>query len=149
MQPMTGQQRRQVFRLCRELGWDDAMRRDMIREWTGKPSLAADAPLPVTEAEARIVLQNLATAVAQVRRERRRRGMRQRRIWRRAELTPEHLHRIGALRRHVFGENAASFAGWLQKCYDTDDPARLTARQASAAIVGLERMKEQGWKPGE
>lgn len=147
MTPMTPHQRRQIFVLCSELGWSDDMRRDMMREWVGKPSLASDAEQPIAEGEARLILANLGRAVAQARRERRRKGLRQRRIWRKSVLTPEQLRAIGALRRAVFRGDLSSFHGWFQRRYGVEDPAQLTPKQASACIVGLERMREEGWHP--
>jgi len=147
MIPMTTHQRRRIFSLCRELGWDDDMRRDTIREWIGKPSLASDAENPITEGEARRILWNLTRAVNELRRERRRKGLRQRRTWNKPRLTPEQLRKIAVMKRLVFGGDDLSFRGWLRKRYGTEDPEGLTVEQASAAIVGLERMDEVGWHP--
>lgn len=147
MPTITDHQRRQIFSLCRELGWNDEMRHDMVREWTGKLSLADDAANPVTEGEARRILWNLSKAVAQVRRERRGKGLRQRRTWNKPRLTPEQLRKLGILKRLVFGTYDAGFRTWLRKRYGTEEPGRLTVEQATAAIVGLEKMQADGWRP--
>jgi len=144
---MNDHQRNQIFTLCRELGWTDQMRHEMMREWIGKTSLAADAADPVTEEEARRLFDRLGDAVMRVRRERRLARRRQRRVWREPRPTPEQVYRIGVLVRAVFGGDRESFRGWLRKRYDVERPELLTPRQAIGCIVGLQRMKEQGWRP--
>jgi hypothetical protein len=123
------------------------MRHDMIGVWTGKPSLAGDAANPMTEGEARRILWRLAKVVAQVRRERRQKGLGQRRTWNKPHLTPEQLRKLSLLKRLVFEADELSFRGWLRKRYGVEQPGRLTVEQASAAIIGLEKMKEEGWHP--
>jgi hypothetical protein len=147
MYPMTEYQRRRIFGLIRELGWSEEIRRDMLTDWVGKPSLAADADEPITETEARRVLDELRNQVMHARYERRLKGQRQRRVWNPARLTPEQLFRIEHLRWEVYGHDVPAFRDWLRKRYDVERSDQLSEKQAIGCIVGLEKMKEVGWKP--
>ena len=149
MVPMTEYQRRRIFALVHELGWADDMRRDVLRDLVGKQSLAADAEDPITEFEGRRIVSELRKQVMHQRYERRLKGQRGRRLWDPARLTPEQLYRIEHLRWEVFGHDVPGFREWLNKRYDFERPDLLTTKQAVACIIGLEKMKESGWKPRE
>ncbi len=139
-------QRRRIFALCRELGWDDDMRRDMMTQWVGKPSLSATAEKPVTYAEARSILGNLSNAVGKQARGRAAQKKRRRRHWPKDQPTPEQLREIDRLQKLLFPDQPAKFRAWLKRQFQLESTEWLSPKQATACILALRQMQKQGWQ---
>lgn len=143
---MTPGQRRSIFMLCRELGWSDDFRHEMLVEWIGKPSLAADAERPVTHAEAAEILRRLAASIRSEKARRSAAHRRRRRHWPDDRITPEQQHAIEQLAGDVFGD-LAKFRAWLRRQWHVEAVDWLSPKQGTACIVALKKMLENGWRP--
>jgi len=144
---ITDHQRRIVFGLCRELGWDDDMRHAMLDQWVGKSSLAANAEHPISQTEAATILRYLHTAVRQVQSGRAAAKRRRRRIWPGTSPTPEQLHAIAKLRAEVFGANDTAWRGRLQTLKLPVSEQWFTPAHAARCITDLSRLHRAGWHP--
>lgn len=144
---MTDAQRKAIFALCRELGWNDTFRREMLERWVGKSSLAAGAESPLSSREAAEVLSLLDKAMREVRRGRREQHRRQRRVHPAGQVTPEQLHRIDELAGAIFGADRRAFLGWLRSKQGVERPEWLSAAKAVRTVHALEQLARSGWHP--
>jgi len=144
---LTPGQRRRIFTLCRELGWDDDFRHEMLERWTGKTSLSTTAKNPISRIEAIQVIAELNTAVRRAQAGRAAQKKRIRRTYPPHTVTPEQLHKIDTLREIVFGDHHAAFRSWLHSRWSVEAPDWMTPKQAVGVILALEQMRESGWRP--
>lgn len=147
MTPMSDPQRRRIFALVRELGWDEDTRRAMLTRWIGKPSLAADAPKPIAAFEAAQVIRQLNSEIRRQHTARAAQKKRRRRNHPTGVPTPEQLHRLNELRRAVFTDADAKFRAFCTRIVKTEDPRWMSARQVVTLTLALERMRDSGWRP--
>jgi len=146
---MTPHQRKIAFALCHELGWDDDMRHGMVARWTGgKSSLAANAPDPLTPAEASLVISNLRASVASVRRGRARAKKRQDRLWPSNKPTRQQLHAIARLRAAVFGDDDMAFRGRMHTLNLPEVEMWFSPADAKKCLFDLHRLRKAAWHPG-
>ena len=147
MNLLTPAQRKRIFGLVRELGWDDDMRHDMFQRWIGKPSLSADADRPVAAFEANQLITQLNAAVKSAHRQRAASKKRRRRHWPDAQATPEQIHAVRTLSDDVFAGQTTKFRAWLRSRFKVDAIDWLPPKSATACIVALKQMKADGWHP--
>jgi hypothetical protein len=108
---ITPSQRKRMFALVGELGWDDDMRRDMTHRWVGKRSWSLDADPPMTSAEAADVITHLARALGRQHHARDQQALDRARQWPLADDAQGRY--IDTLVAHVFHQGIDGFRAWL------------------------------------
>jgi len=147
MTPIAPAQRKCIFALVRELGWDDDMRHDMFQRWISKPSISATAERPVTSFEAAQIIHQLDLAVKSAHRQRAFQKKRRRRHWPENQATPEQVNAIRALSADVFANQTTKFRAWLRSRFKVDAIDWLSPKSATACILALKQMRSSGWRP--
>lgn len=148
-------QRKRIFGLVREIGWDDEMRRQMFTEWIGKPSISAQADNPVTRAEAITLLVHLRSAVETLRADRRHAKKRQRQGVPHGKPTLEQMGYVNVLVDEAWGRDLDGFASWVKKQFGwkfvprlaraSDILLSLNRKQRTSLIYRLEQLRADGW----